>query len=60
MPIKAKQYHFTPIPLSKIKRFKNAKFLWEVGTVVLEGVQIVSIPLESNLEISSQSEDIQP
>lgn len=38
MSIKAKQYHFVPIQLSKTKWSDNRRFLWEAGTVILEGV----------------------
>lgn len=57
MPIKTKRYPFTPIQLSKTKGFHNAKFLWDMGSALLEQVQIVLTPLDGNLEISCKRED---
>lgn len=48
---KAKRCHFVPTNCQNWNGSTISSFLWEMGTVVLEGMQIVLPPSESNLEI---------
>lgn len=56
LPIKPKRCHLAPTNFQNQNGLIIPSFLWEMGTVVLKGVQIVLTSSESNLEIPCKRE----